>query len=133
MAAYAGSLAIPNVFVKGTVADANEVNDNFDAVEIEVNDNDARISALEANSFSCTNATRSGSTSPGSPSFTVATCPGGFTMTGGGCDTTGGPGVNSRELFESYPNGNGWACAHFHSSGSTTLSPVAYARCCRLQ
>lgn len=43
----AGDVSIPNTFVNGNVADANEVNANFDAVAGEINDNDARLDLLE--------------------------------------------------------------------------------------
>ncbi|HIG72114.1 MAG TPA: hypothetical protein EYQ46_19080 [Myxococcales bacterium] len=43
----AGTVSVPNTFVNSTVADADEVNANFDSVETAVNDNDARITAVE--------------------------------------------------------------------------------------
>ena len=46
--AWAGSVTIPNSFVANTTAVANEVNANFDAVKVAVDDNDSRITALEA-------------------------------------------------------------------------------------
>ncbi len=45
-AAFADTLAVPHTFTNGEVADANEVNANFDAVKTEVDDNDSRIDAL---------------------------------------------------------------------------------------
>ena len=47
LAAYAGSISIPNTFINGTVADADEVNANFSAVKTAVDDNDSRTSVLE--------------------------------------------------------------------------------------
>ena len=44
----AGTLTVPNTFTNGKVADADEVNANFDAVETEVNDNDSRITVVES-------------------------------------------------------------------------------------
>jgi hypothetical protein len=41
--ANAGSLNVPNVFVSGEAARAAEVNENFNAVKTEVDDNNARI------------------------------------------------------------------------------------------
>jgi len=38
-----GTVAIPNTFVAGTIARASEVNDNFQALALGVNDNSARI------------------------------------------------------------------------------------------
>lgn len=43
----ASELTIPNSFSAGTPAVADEVNANFDAVAVAVNDNDARIASLE--------------------------------------------------------------------------------------
>jgi hypothetical protein len=45
---YADPLTIPNTFVSGTKAKAAEVNANFQAVKNAVDNNDARISSLEA-------------------------------------------------------------------------------------
>jgi len=44
----AGTLSVPNTFTNGTVADADEVNQNFGAAETAINDNDARIGAAES-------------------------------------------------------------------------------------
>ncbi len=41
--AWAGNLTIPNTFTSGTTAGAGQVNNNFTAVETEVDDNNARI------------------------------------------------------------------------------------------
>jgi hypothetical protein len=43
----ASEVTLPSTFTPGTVADANEVNQNFDAVKTAVDDNDARITELE--------------------------------------------------------------------------------------
>ena len=43
---FAGPLAVPHTFTNGEVADADEVNTNFDAVKTEVDDNDVRIDTL---------------------------------------------------------------------------------------
>ena len=45
-AVSAGTLSLPNTFTNGEVADADEVNANFDAVKTEVDDNDVRIDAV---------------------------------------------------------------------------------------
>ncbi len=47
-ASYAATISVPYKFVNGTIADADEVNANFDVLEMESNDQDARIGALEA-------------------------------------------------------------------------------------
>jgi len=46
--AFAGSVTIPNTFKSGTKAKASEVNANFSAIKVGVNDNDSRIASLEA-------------------------------------------------------------------------------------
>jgi hypothetical protein len=45
--AFAGELAVPNVFSAGDPAVAAEVNENFSATAAAVNDNDARVETLE--------------------------------------------------------------------------------------
>jgi len=47
LTAYATTIAMPNVFTNGTIADADEVNDNFDVLVTESNAQDLRISAIE--------------------------------------------------------------------------------------
>ena len=47
LAAYAGAVVMPNTFANGTVADANEVNANFDTLVVESNSQDGRINSLE--------------------------------------------------------------------------------------
>jgi hypothetical protein len=48
LAAYAAQVSLPNSFTGGTIADANQVNANFDALLAESNTQDLRIAALEA-------------------------------------------------------------------------------------
>lgn len=45
--AWASSLTLPNTFTAGTTAKASEVNANFAAVKAAVDDNNARITALQ--------------------------------------------------------------------------------------
>jgi hypothetical protein len=45
---FAASVSLPHTFVSGAIASASAVNENFDALADGVNDNDARITALEA-------------------------------------------------------------------------------------
>jgi hypothetical protein len=47
-AAYAAVVGVPNTFSNGTIADANEVNANFDVLVSESNDQDARLASLGA-------------------------------------------------------------------------------------
>lgn len=46
--ATAGSVSTPNAFTAGTTISASQMNANFQALEAEINDNHARIAALEA-------------------------------------------------------------------------------------
>ena len=50
----AGEVMLPNTFTNGTVADADEVNANFDEIETEVNDNDSRITAAQSTADAAT-------------------------------------------------------------------------------
>ena len=43
LAAYAATISLPNTFVNGTPANANEVNANFDTLVLESNSKDSRI------------------------------------------------------------------------------------------
>jgi hypothetical protein len=51
LAAVAAQIVLPYSFSNGTVADAIQVNDNFATLEVESNDQDARISDLEGPDF----------------------------------------------------------------------------------
>ena len=46
--AYAAIISVPNTFTNGTIADATEVNANFDGIVSESNAQHARIAALES-------------------------------------------------------------------------------------
>ena len=48
---WAGNVSVPNTFVNGTTASADEVNANFDSIETAVNDNDARINNIRSFTF----------------------------------------------------------------------------------
>ncbi len=52
LAAYAGTIGMPYTFTNGTIADADEVNANFGAVETAVNDNDGRITTAQGSADS---------------------------------------------------------------------------------
>ena len=52
LAVAAGTISIPNTFVNGQLADADEVNTNFNVVATESNVQDTRITALESTSLS---------------------------------------------------------------------------------
>lgn len=47
LTALASGVTLPNTFSNGTVADATQVNANFQAVQTAVNDNNSRITSLE--------------------------------------------------------------------------------------
>jgi hypothetical protein len=46
--AFAAPLTVPNTFSSGNVISSSEMNGNFDAVKTAIDDNDARIGAIEA-------------------------------------------------------------------------------------
>lgn len=48
LVAYAGTISLPYTFSNGTLADAVQVNANFDTLVLESNDQDGRLTALEA-------------------------------------------------------------------------------------
>ncbi len=48
--AYAGDLSIPNEFSAGDTTSASDINENFSAIETAVDDNDARLDAIESGS-----------------------------------------------------------------------------------
>ena len=48
LAAYAATISVPYTFTNGTIADANEVNANFDTLVNESNSQDSRLAAVEA-------------------------------------------------------------------------------------
>lgn len=118
-AAYAANLTVPYAFTNGTPADANEVNDNFLAVEVAVNDNATRVASLEATGLlsGVTTVTDSGL------GVRTATCPAGTTLIGGGAADTNGAG----QLQVSGPSGNSWVCkaCHYGTCGSTSVSCTA--------
>jgi len=45
--AWAATISVPHTFTNGTIADADEVNANFDVLVTELNDQDTRIGNLE--------------------------------------------------------------------------------------
>ena len=48
LAVAAGTVTVPNTFINGTAADADAVNENFDAVKTAVDDNDSRITTAQS-------------------------------------------------------------------------------------
>jgi hypothetical protein len=86
--------------------------------------------ASEATALECTNATVGVSVPAGGTNFGTATCPAGYTATGGGFDGSlaGATGTVSPD---SHPSGNGWIASFYNPSGGTANVTV-YARCCRV-
>lgn len=130
--AVASPVAIPNAFVPNTVISSSEINENFSAVETAVNDNDSRISALEANAalddcvWARTNCPNTNTCS--------ATCPANTYAISGGCSTStlgitlrySGPGpAPSSGDPPTVPTK--WWC-DWNQAGSLSL----YALCCSL-
>lgn len=105
ISAYA--LTLPNSFVNGTIADADEVNANFDAVAASIN------SRLTLSTFA-TSGTR----------IAGIQCPTGMLVVSGGCKTTNGLG----QLMNSYKNANGWYCelSNYNNGGDEPVTVEAY-------
>ena len=85
--------------------------------------------APEATALACVNETQSITLPANSTGTGTASCPTGYTVSGGGCNSN----VNSNAggVIDSYPSGNGWFCR----LGNTTASAsngTTYARCCRV-
>lgn len=91
-------------------------------------------SAPEATALSCTNVTASdASVADHETASLTATCPAGYTVSGGGFYTnlssTGG--ANGMVWYRSRPFGNGWNC-HGQNFVGVTLTADCYAVCCRV-
>src|SRR5690606_15116206 len=52
----------------------------------------------------------------------TATCPSGYTVSGGGCQTSNG----FWHLYANIPNGNGWHCAGREDHGSMVYNQYVY-------
>jgi hypothetical protein len=72
-AAYAAIIGVPNTFSNGTIADANEVNVNFNAIVSESNDQDGRLVALESQIATLTSGQAALTTSVGTNTTDIAT------------------------------------------------------------
>jgi len=128
-AALAGSLEVPVVFGNGDVIRARDFNDNFESVAIEISDNDARITELEATIDSI----QAGSdpTPRGAVAFfTTPDCPGGWAEysglrgrvalglpSGGTRQTTRGDALSDRGAVTISS-----VAAHSHGAGSLSAS-----------
>jgi len=81
--AIAAPVSIPNQFAEGDIVSAQDFNDNFEAIANAINDNDARIAALEAAPFAVPEITIRKST--GSLERAIAFCEADEILAGGGC------------------------------------------------
>jgi hypothetical protein len=68
----AGTLSVPNSFSSGSTTSAADMNSNFSAVATAVNDNDTRITALEASSAPVFQGFSSGTVDGGDGVFALA-------------------------------------------------------------
>ncbi len=83
-ASYATVIGMPNTFVNGTIADANEVNANFTVLTNESNDQHWRLNALEMSGFGTVSSVGTGSGLVGGPITTAGT----ISVAGGGITAT---------------------------------------------
>ncbi len=85
LAVAAGTVSVPNTFVNGTVADADQVNANFSALATESNAQDARLLTLETSGIAGYSQVVANMTIPaGTTRNVVAVCPVGTRVIGGG-------------------------------------------------
>jgi hypothetical protein len=84
-----------------------------------------------ATALSCTTVTSvSGAIPSGASSFITATCPAGYTVTGGGL-FVGSAFTPAVYTFGSSPSGNGWESGIYNTQPGT-ITNTAYAICCRV-
>jgi hypothetical protein len=131
---HAAQIMIPHVFQNGTIADAAQVNENFDSLVVESNDQDGRLSALEDSPGVAGYEVRSFSfPSLASPAGvnTQVPCPAGKLAVGGGHEIEGGS-VSTLEVSRSAPalDGTAWRIDMFASwTGGGTRDFAIYAVC----
>jgi hypothetical protein len=88
--------------------------------------------APQATALQCVNASATVNVAAGSFGTATATCPAGYTVTGGGYDGfSSGTGAQSSKSPESYPSGNGWY-VFFNNDSGGAFTMETYARCCRV-
>lgn len=122
LGAWGSSVSVPYVFTNGTIADADEVNANLQALANAVNDNDARVSTLDTIGVLYGIASYDAS---GTGTATVS-CPANRVLVGGGCTDTG-----LGQLRTSAPSGNGWSCVNANY-GNGAPEPVTATALCAL-
>lgn len=131
VAAIASPVTVPNAFSTGEVISSSQMNANFTAVQTAVDDNDARVTALEAAPTRADCAWEYASDTSGSASSLSVTCPTDTYPITGGC-TRSTAGMN---LIASRPEGltqaggfeskTGWLCSYSMNGNIAT-----YALCC---
>lgn len=130
LAAWGSSVSVPYVFTNGTIADADEVNANLQALANAVNDNDSRLSTNETRlsaleSVGLLNIARYNASGTGTA---TAGCPTDRTLVGGGCTDTG-----LGQLRTSAPSGNAWSCVNANYGNGAPEPVTATALCVLVQ
>ena len=129
LAALAAQIVLPHTFSNGTPADADEVNENFDVLVVESNDQDDRIGALETGvqGYEIRQLPVNLAASPASVS-SQAPCPAGKRAVGGGYELD--VAVSTLRVLVSAPNstGSAWrteAALTWTGGGSRTITLFA--------
>jgi hypothetical protein len=129
VAAIASPVAVPNAFTAGEVISSAEMNANFTAVQTAVNDNDARVTALEGETqlVQC-----NWSVVVANNATVTANCAAGSYAISGGCFSNAGLRSSGPTGAAAIQNGNaataasGWIC----SVGAPDPTNRAFALCC---
>jgi hypothetical protein len=133
MVTYAAPVNAPNTFSADTIISSSEMNENFGALSAAINDNDGRITVLEAAPVagSCTWTVQNEG-----PNLSVdVDCPvGTFALTGACRSTTLGDQVRTSEPVPVSDGGSatamtGWRCGW---NDNTSGTRATWALCCPL-
>ena len=132
LAVLADTVVIPHVFSNGTVADAVQVNANFNALVVESNAQDARIGALEAApGVSGYEIQQRSIVLTGTPAGlnNSADCPAGKRAVGGGYRLSAGVTTLRIDISAPLSDGSGWQLSAFLSGFSPPLTFTIQAVC----
>lgn len=128
LVAVAGPLTVPNAFTAGEVISASQMNANFDAVKTAVDDNDARITTLEASAVldACTWEYAVDT----SANSVTATCPTNTHAITGGCANNGGAAVTQNRPSGVNDGDPAATASQWHCAFDAVAGVTVYALCC---